>query len=256
MGESNMKFPQNAHVFQKLATLLLLCAMTVASPLAWSATAGKVVVAKGTVEATAGGQARALQRRSLVNERDTVSTGADSRTQLRFVDSALLTLDAESELSIESYSFTGAGASQDKVLMRLVRGGFRTVTGAIGKKNNDDYKVETPLASIGIRGTIYSAEVAKDGQSVTVIAFEGTVTVISHTGKRATIGPGERHNAALVRRDGSIELFDVKGGDQATGKPTVDTGDPNDHVKIGITEKTGYGDSDFENLLQDGSPPP
>ena len=40
MGESNMKFPQKIHVFQKLATVLLLGAMTMASPLAWSAVHG------------------------------------------------------------------------------------------------------------------------------------------------------------------------------------------------------------------------
>lgn len=250
MGDSNMKSPQQAHVFQKLAALLLFCAMA-ASPLAWSATAGKVVVAKGSVQATASGQSRALQRRSLVNERDTVATGADSRTQLRFVDSALLTLDAESELVIDQYSFTGAGAAKDQVLMRLVRGGFRTVTGAIGKKNHADYKVETPLASIGIRGTIYRAEVAKDGQSVTIIAFEGRVTITSHTGQSATIGQGEKYNAARVRKDGSIHLFRVENTDTAGGGPATDSTPPNHDIpKIGGGEKTGTGDSSFHIDLQ------
>ena len=76
MGESNMKSPKKVHVLQSFAAHLLLAITLVASPLAWSATAGKVVVAKGTVQALAGGQSRALARRALVNERDTVSSAS------------------------------------------------------------------------------------------------------------------------------------------------------------------------------------
>src|SRR5262245_18006356 len=41
--------------------------------------------------------------------------------------------------------------------MRLLRGEFRTVTGLIGKGSGDAYSVVTPVATIGIRGTDYSA---------------------------------------------------------------------------------------------------
>lgn len=41
----------------------------------------------------------------------------------------------------------------------LLKGGFRAVSGAIGKINHDDYQVATPVATIGIRGTDYLAVV-------------------------------------------------------------------------------------------------
>ena len=46
-----------------------------------------------------------------------------------------------------------AGASH--AFFSLLKGGFRTVSGLIGKINHEDYSVATPVATIGIRGTDY-----------------------------------------------------------------------------------------------------
>ncbi len=249
-----MKSPLKLNVFKKLAPWLAFCMLVGGSDLAWSAAAGKVVVAKGTVQATAAGKSRTLQRRSAVNEKDTISTGAASRTQLRFVDSALLTLNENSALAIQEYSFTGAGAAQDKVLMRLVRGGFRTVTGAVGKKDHQAYKVETPLASIGIRGTIFTVDYDSVQEILTVTVQEGTVTVT--TGKESVvIGTGEKFNAARVDVDGNIFLFRIEREDQTTSTSTrvFQTDHAHDEIGISPTEDTSDGGNDWEVHLQGGT---
>ena len=172
------------------------------------------------------------------------------------MDSALLTLNENSALSIDQYSFTGAGGSQDKVLMRLVRGGFRTVTGAIGKKNKDDYQVETPLASIGIRGTIFTAQLNPGGDVLTVSVQEGDVSVTVGD-QLVTIGPGRDYNAVRVDKDGKMEPFNVKSDPEPSSESTetFQTESEEDNVKIGITEDTGGGDSNFHiNIQQGGSP--
>src|SRR5690606_24291281 len=79
-----------------------------------------------------------------------------SRVQIRFIDNALLALQENSRLNIREYHLAQEGAEQSKVLMELVEGGFRTLTGSIGKGNEQAYQVTTPVASIGIRGTLYS----------------------------------------------------------------------------------------------------
>lgn len=58
-------------------------------------------------------------------------------------------------------------ATPQRAFFRLVKGGFRTITGIIGKANQEDYRVTTPTATIGIRGTewvawICDAACAKD----------------------------------------------------------------------------------------------
>ena len=135
------------------ACLVLLCSQTHAI-----AVAGHVIMVKGDVIARDDqGQQRPLSRRDPVYDSDTILTGDDSRLQIRFIDKGLLALKANSELSIRSYRQPDPDQQDDgDILMKLVEGGFRTLTGTIGKGNKEAYKVETPVGSIGIRGTMYS----------------------------------------------------------------------------------------------------
>lgn len=48
-----------------------------------------------------------------------------------------------------------------RAFFRLLKGGFRSVSGLIGKANHDDYRVSTPVATIGIRGTQYGARLCQ-----------------------------------------------------------------------------------------------
>ena len=85
---------------------------------------------------------------------DRVTTRADGRIELRFSDGAVVALQPNTEFRIDSYRFD---IVEQKNFMTLVRGALRTVSGAIGKRNRDDYRMVTPSATIGIRGTEYEA---------------------------------------------------------------------------------------------------
>ena len=97
--------------------------------------AGRVLVTSGDVQAVAAdGTARALARRTDVYSGESLRTAGKSRAQVRFTDGALLSLRPDSELQIDEYHFENRDAVDHKYL-RLVRGGFRTVTGRIGRTN-------------------------------------------------------------------------------------------------------------------------
>jgi hypothetical protein len=119
--------------------------------------AGRVVYAKGqATAATTGGEIRPLVKGEDVFDGDTLNTGPGSFLRLLYSDGATMVLRPRSRLQLEDYKHSG-DTSSDRNLMRLVKGGFRTVTGAIGNANKDAYLVATPVATIGIRGTDYSA---------------------------------------------------------------------------------------------------
>lgn len=162
-----------AHLHRYLLILALLMPM----PL-WAA-AGKVVITAGDVFAVnAQNQRRLLQRRSDVFEGDTLITGTDSNLQLRFEDNAILALRANSQLRISEYH--GADGGQERVLMDLLAGGFRTISGNFGKSERDAYQVRTPTASIGIRGTHYEAVFETGTLSVGV--YDGGISVTNELG--------------------------------------------------------------------------
>lgn len=145
----------------------VLLSMTVLAPSLAQAAAGQVLFALGRVEIQRNGQALAATRGAAVEVGDVVSTGPTGLAQLRMQDGALLSLRYGSTMKVEEYRLPDAAAPAvaattpaaggGRSVLRLLRGAFRTVTGLIGKGAGDSYSVVTPVATIGIRGTDYSA---------------------------------------------------------------------------------------------------
>lgn len=143
---------------------VLLLGGVLAVPCAWAQTAGKVLLAVGEVDALRGGERVRLSAGAAVNAGDSVVTGADSYAQIRFSDDALVALKPETEFRIERFNFSGRQDGSEVAIFRLVRGGFRTLTGQIGKLNHDQYQLLTTQATIGIRGTHYQVQICASGQ--------------------------------------------------------------------------------------------
>ncbi len=142
--------------------LLLVCALTV--NFAFAQTAGKVLLSVGDVSVVRGGERARLTAGAMVSAGDSVVTGPDSYAQIRFSDDALVALKPETEFRIERFNFTGKQDGSEAAVFRLVRGGFRTLTGQIGKLNHDQYQLLTTQATIGIRGTHYQVQICAAGQ--------------------------------------------------------------------------------------------
>lgn len=178
--------------------LILLLCLTLIIPYSYAGLAGHVIIAKGEVVAiNATGEIRALQRRSEIYSGDTLRTGDDGNAQIRFIDKALLTLKPDSELNISDYQLASAeDKTSEKAVMNLVKGGFRTITGSIGKGDKSAYKVSTPAASIGIRGTNY--EVQQEGPGSFVMAvYSGGISVQNASGS-LDLGMGAAFNYSRV----------------------------------------------------------
>lgn len=134
----------------------LLLALVLAAPAHAADVVGRVISRVGQVTAVApDGERRPLQRRSEVREGETVVTGPSGRAQVRFKDQGLVDLKPDSRFTVKRYRAQGAGDGEDSAVMELLKGGMRTITGAVGGGDDQQYRVETPLASIGIRGTQY-----------------------------------------------------------------------------------------------------
>lgn len=123
---------------------------------------GQVIINVGTLSAQNRGETRALKRRSAIYRGDTISTGRQGLTQIRLKDGALLSLRPQTDIRIAEYRYNGQEDGSEQSILELIKGGFRTITGAIGHKNKQNYKVRTNIATIGIRGTHYSLVLCQD----------------------------------------------------------------------------------------------
>lgn len=142
---------------------------------------GVVLVIRGEVKARAvDGTIRTLSRRVPVFESDTVLTGSDAYAQLRLNDDALLALGRDTEFTFDQYRFDNDPATPDTALMSLLRGCFQTVTGMIGDNEADEYRIDTPLASIHVKGTFHTGVIAND--VLYTGAYEGGTRVANSRG--------------------------------------------------------------------------
>jgi hypothetical protein len=144
----------------------------------YAAGVARVDFAAGNVSAVgADGRSRALTRGSEVAVGETVSTQA-GRAQLRFADGAYMSLQPQTEFKIEEFRYAQNEAS-DGVVMNLLKGGMRTITGLIGRNNRTAYRLKTDVATIGIRGTEYSVRYTN---SIEVHVTDGIISVDNQSG--------------------------------------------------------------------------
>lgn len=136
--------------------LAALVAMTL-SGMAIAETAGRVnFVSGGVVAVSADGSKRTLTRGDFINSGERIETNR-GRAQIRFTDGSFLSLQPDTVFGVDNYTFSKAKPEEGSLLFNFVRGSMRTVSGAIGKVNRANYKVKTPVATIGIRGTGYAS---------------------------------------------------------------------------------------------------
>jgi hypothetical protein len=119
-----------------------------------------VVASRGEVIAMSNGGSRELKQGDFVYEKDEILTSGRSFAVLQFTDGAKVTVRPDSTLIIDQYLY--AGNENDEATLNLVAGGLRVITGAMAKNNPENYKVKTPVALMGVRGTEFSIMLCGD----------------------------------------------------------------------------------------------
>lgn len=142
------------------ALLLLMAVLLGTSPATVRAQpAGEVEFVRGVAFAQTGVQLpRAMGKGLALREGDRLTTGEGATAILKLADGTRMTLRPNSEMVVQVYKFAeNASGDDNSMVLQLLRGGFRTITGLIAKGSPEAAKVQTTTATIGIRGTDFDA---------------------------------------------------------------------------------------------------
>ena len=154
--ESSMKMVRSpivtAFVTALFALLGIGSTVVLANTVAVSQLAGVLSVQKPD------GSIRVLSPKSEISSGDVLSTQRDSFAEIKFSDGAKVTLKPNTSVKIETFIFQEAEPAKDSFVYGLLKGGLRAVTGLVGKRNPDAYRLGTATATIGIRGTTFTAD--------------------------------------------------------------------------------------------------
>ncbi|MBE0625013.1 MAG: FecR domain-containing protein [Burkholderiales bacterium] len=175
-----------------LPALLLLAAYAGAA----FGAAGNVQFVIGDVKlVTKAGETRALNKGDEVNEGDRIVTAASSSAQIKMVDGGFIAIRPNTDMGFDTYRYSGKEDGQESAVVSLLRGGFRTITGFIGRTNKQNYLIKTATATIGIRGT--------DHEPMVILAPAPGQTSVAEPGSYDKVNVG----VAFIRNDaGSIDI--------------------------------------------------
>ena len=145
--------------------VLLFSALLAATAFAWAGqVAGTVVHLSGPLLAKkADGSVKVLARRSEVEQGDTLVAEKGTYAQIRFIDNSEVTLRPDTTFKIEAFAYDEGKPDADSISFNLLKGGLRSVTGLLGKRNKEKFSLKTPTATIGIRGTTFIAQYVPAG---------------------------------------------------------------------------------------------
>jgi hypothetical protein len=96
----------------------------------------------------------------LVYKADVVQTGADGKVGITFTDGTAFNLSSNARMVLDEFVYDPNGKS-NSTLFSLTKGTFTFVAGKVAKTG--DMKIDTPVATMGIRGTTPHVEISDDG---------------------------------------------------------------------------------------------
>jgi hypothetical protein len=135
---------------------------------------------------------------------ETVLTGGLSRLEITFLDQGVLVLGDNARLVIDEYVYD-PGAGRGNVAVSVVQGAFRAVTGRVAELAGKPYRLRTPLATIGIRGTEFWGGTIDgafgiallDGAGLIIESAQGRIE-IARVGDGTTLRPGQAPEAPVA----------------------------------------------------------
>lgn len=139
------------------------------------ASGGKIVAIKGDATIIRDKENLIAKYGNLLKENDELLTKDKAKVQLLFEDNTVITVGENSHFKINDFLFDESNKEYN-ANFGLLKGGFRTITGQIGKIAPEKFKLTSKTSSIGIRGThiLSRIEIRQDK----VICVEGEIIVV------------------------------------------------------------------------------
>jgi len=131
------------------------------------------------------GKSGALAVGSSVFANERIKTGDAASAQLMFVDKTVLNMGPKAELLLDKYVYNPDRGS-GQVVVNAVQGSMRFVTGS---QNPTNYSIKTPVATLGIRGTVVDLQISPLETFIGVL--EGSLTIRMLDGSLMTVNAGQ-----------------------------------------------------------------
>lgn len=171
---------------------------------------GEVSLVLGKAYLKSGDKQSLIRAGTIIKVSDQVITESNGHVHIQFVDQALVSVRPDSTLEIQRYDFNPQSPADSSIKLNLLEGVTRAISGDGAHAARDRFRMNTPIAAIGVRGTDFV--VSASGQSVRALVKEGAIVMapFSTDCLAANFGPCAV-NAVELSQD-SLQMLQVDGG--------------------------------------------
>ena len=164
-------------------------------------TVGEASMIIGAVRVMSGdGVARVLERGSPIKVGDKIETGEGGHVHIRFVDGGRLSVRPSSRLQVENYGRSTDQPALMAIKFRLDEGVVRSITGSWGEAARDRFRLNTPVAAIGIKGTDFVVKTDINNTLASVHTGAIMLTPLA-SGCQTSLGPCQNGSEKLLTED-------------------------------------------------------
>ena len=164
-----------------------------------------MVIGRANLYSRVYGEAR-ISQGQILREGDTVRTESNGHVHIRFQDDAILSVRPSSQLEIVAYRFDEANPSDSQVKLNLIEGTARAVSGEAAKAAKERFRLNTPIAAIGVRGTDFV--VSTTPSSMMALVNEGSIVVSPFSSECAAQGIGPCDINGVELDSGSMQILE------------------------------------------------
>ncbi len=211
----HLPFPTRSQSLRAVAVALAAWAHFAAAAQAADVGHVSLLIGQAWVVRATGAQ-EPLHRGAPIRVGDRVETGANGHVHMRFVDSAAVSVRPDSTMRIQAYTYDPDRPSSNEIRLHVDKGASRSISGAATEVDKSRFRLNTPIAAIGVRGTDFIVQSGLSGVRATVA--DGTIVVAALGGACTAAGLGPCAGADV--RELSAEMgrlmAEVRPGDHAT----------------------------------------
>ena len=168
-------------------------------PVISTAPESRIYAVEGEVFVTQGkNPARRVTGNEVISPDTVVNTGDKGAALMKFEDGQVVSMKSNSSFQVREYHYDSKQAENSNIVFSMFKGGMRFITGAIGKERKQAFRLLTPNATIGIRGTDFMVSIVDD--SIYSQVTSGDI-VVANTAGTAAVSAGQ---AAVVASPSSL----------------------------------------------------
>lgn len=160
------------------------------------------------------GSSEPLRRGAPIQVGDRVETSANGHVHLRFIDNGAVSVRPDSVLEVQAYRYDADKPHANEVRLKVEQGTSRSISGAATEVDKNRFRLNTPIAAIGVRGTDFIVHTDAKGMRATVADGAIVVGALGGSCSATGLGPCSGSDSRVLSADMGRLMAEVRPGDR------------------------------------------